>query len=62
MLKRCESCRGSKKLMGPGMMEVTCNGCSGKGFVPLPKAEETIQEQKKRKRRTKEEMEALRGE
>lgn len=48
--------------MGPGMMEVTCNGCSGKGFVPLPKPLETIQEQQKRKRRTKAEMEALRGE
>jgi phage FluMu protein Com len=62
MLVRCTLCRGNKKVNGMGYIEQECPRCEGDGFVSLEEAVTKAEEAPiKRKRRTKEEIEASKG-
>lgn len=37
---RCETCNGTKKLMGMGMIEKSCHSCNGIGFVEEKKIDD----------------------
>ena len=38
-LVRCPACRGTKKIMGMGMMEQKCTECNGIGYIDVVDAE-----------------------
>jgi hypothetical protein len=59
MLVRCTLCRGNKKINGMGYMEQECPRCEGDGFMSVQEAVVKADDVPvKRKRRTKEEIEA----
>lgn len=57
MLVRCKTCRGAKKVMGLGCIQVDCKQCSGAGYVSIKEAiEEEAPEETKPKEKSKTEQ------